>query len=162
MWVCAFMCIQTAHTFFDSQFRVTVSDWLHSDGVLRVFMSLLIKCAHRQTHRTSKWIIITGLSPVSASSPPPLSSCNNNGLCQNLKWVHLNDFYFFWLFLVHTFIACQHSAEAPVYYLSGLLFTSTQVFDLSNTLLCNASHTIAPSLSLLTETAALVLLTQDT
>lgn len=38
-----------------------------------------------QTHPTSDWIIITGLSKVSTLSSFLPSSCNNNGLCQNFK-----------------------------------------------------------------------------
>lgn len=122
--VCFHVYSNCAHT----QFRAAVSDWRHRDGGLRVFVSLLIKCAHSDKH----------------SSLPSESSL----LAYPQFLLHFPPFFlhviimdcvrifneFIWMTstfsgsLVHTFIACQRSAEAPLYHLSGLLFISSTQF----------------------------------
>lgn len=68
-----------------------LSDWLHSDAVLGVSLSLHITYTHRHTHHTSNWIIITGLSKVSTC----FSSFFLHVIimdCVRIPWVHLGFF----------------------------------------------------------------------
>lgn len=115
-----------------------LSDWLHSDAVLGVSLSLHITYTHRHTHHTSNWIIITGLSKVSTC----FSSFFLHVIimdCVRIPWVHLGFFTleasaFLAFSDIHFFTANQLAAGVAVHWPFRLIppFTSIQNVDLSN------------------------------